>query len=753
MAVSVRPVSTQYLYTSNPPNFNGSYTIAGWCRIDSDTNTYATFFNIQNADGNVDNLATLSDGTTLELYCNGGTGGVVSGTGTNLTVGTWYYLAIIRSGSSIISYVNGTQDVSLTHVTTNRNSTTYLNLGAWTGTTDYLNGSYGGVKVWTAAISVAELNNEMYAVAPRRLDNLHLWYPMFPIASGPGVQDYGASKSDLTYPFGYTTAHSPSVSWGTLPLVILYSPVSTDLNVNVSDGATVGESLTVQHELDLIVDRAEGSTVGEAYTVTLIDQDVLAVSVLEDVTLGEVSVASLPDALALSVADGAAVGESLNVSIAAVDLHMIAVGDGFSDGTGQNFVRTSDNRLWIATWKFDTYPSGGIGGGTGQTLRMYKADQTGVPSSFTRMDSTNEPAGVTSWAVAVDNNDMIHVIWSVRSSWTPPGDLDYIRYCIFNTSSGTWGTVETIESNMNDWENGQGDEYVSIVMDGGGKPHIVYLKGDGNYPRRRVTYREKTGASWSSPTTIDDQTFGANERCWHPGIFFDTSERICVTWYKGTTEGASDNRAFIRVYSGGSWGTTHEITATTGYTGIDTIARLYIDSNNRYHFCFLNSSKQIQYRYSDDQGATWSQNSPSGGTVTGDDPAVGPGANGKVRIYAHGPFTINITYWEGDGGSASWGTRQDYITPDGYDCTVNIRQTRHFWNYPQWRDVIYWKSDYPTNTLKLGIEVDGVDSMGVDVLSIGESVSVEMGILPDLSVAVVPENSAYFVPGVKVYGA
>lgn len=384
---------------------------------------------------------------------------------------------------------------------------------------------------------------------------------------------------------------------------------------------------------------------------------------------------------------------------------MIDVGNGYTDGSMQMLVRTSDNRLWIPSWKFDYYPAGNLTGGLGMTLRMYKADQTGVPSTFTRMDSTNEPSNATQWACALDGNNVIHVLWMERTAWTPPGTLSNLKYCQFNTGTGTWGSVTTIDNAIGITnESGQGDEHCSIAIDASNVAHVVYLKHDGT--RRRVNYRNNSGGSWSDATIVDNQSMDADEWCQHPGITFDNSGNIVVTWVVGASEGDSQGHAYIRRYTG-SWGTSYDITGGTVWPGIDACLRLYLDPDGRYHICTLNSSKYIQYWYSDNNGQTWSSNHPGSGTTLGDDPVPAPGPDGTVRVYAHDSRTpVGVSYWQGAGGSASWGDQIEY-TADGegpFDCTVNVRWSQYHHRYPTILDIAYWASNYPTNELYVGVD-------------------------------------------------
>jgi len=80
-------------------------TIMAWCRIATDRNDYSTFFQTNNVDNQQFVLQTGSNGTTLSLYIYDS-----SGTGTNLTAGTWYHLALTWDGTSARAYVNGVLD-------------------------------------------------------------------------------------------------------------------------------------------------------------------------------------------------------------------------------------------------------------------------------------------------------------------------------------------------------------------------------------------------------------------------------------------------------------------------------------------------------------------------------------------------------------------------------------------------------------------------------------------------------------------
>ena len=74
-------------------------TIMAWCRIATDRNDYSTFFQVNNVDNAQFVVQTGSDGTTLGCYIYDN-----SVTGTNLTAGTWYHIALTWDGSSAHRY-------------------------------------------------------------------------------------------------------------------------------------------------------------------------------------------------------------------------------------------------------------------------------------------------------------------------------------------------------------------------------------------------------------------------------------------------------------------------------------------------------------------------------------------------------------------------------------------------------------------------------------------------------------------------
>ena len=411
---------------------------------------------------------------------------------------------------------------------------------------------------------------------------------------------------------------------------------------------------------------------------------------------------------------GIASGEAVGIPAlpGATSNYSVQVGDGYSDVSPKQLVRTTGNVLYTVAINCDSYPDF-TATGLAQTVRVHRANSTGVPSGFTRKDSANEPAGAVTVAAAIDGDNQIHIVWVARSSVS---NARYLRYAVFDTASDTWGAVATIASDLDYDDIGQGDQACALALDADGVPHVVYLgtAGSGTLANRRVYYRNRIGGSWSSATQVDSGvSYTGNQKAWHPNLAFDPAGRLLVLWLRGTFNDTADGTVYSRVYTG-SWGSTVAVSSAGGaLTSIDQSTSILITAGGRYHTAFINAStthsqKYIRYRYSDDQGATWSANDPASGLQATHNPSLG-WTGSKIRIMGHGTpdgsnHGQNLYFFEGDGGSASWGTWTQFVAGTNFDSSVNARWSQFFHHYPATLDVAYWNDNYP-NVLYTGTEV------------------------------------------------
>ena len=393
----------------------------------------------------------------------------------------------------------------------------------------------------------------------------------------------------------------------------------------------------------------------------------------------------------------------------------VQVGDGYSDVSPKQLVRTKSNYLYTIAPNCDVYPDFSSNGLT-QSIRVHKSNGVGVPSGFTRKNSAGEPTAVTGSAAAIDSSDNIHIAWVARSSSSL---ARYLRYSVFDTSTDTWGTHTTISSLLDFDDIGQGDQSVSIAIDASDKAHIVFLStnGTGTLSDRRIYYTNNVSGSWSTPLRLDsDVTYTGNQKAWHPNIAFDSSGNIITLWEKGDFNDGQNGVIYSKFYNG-SWGSSVQASAGGDniLVGIDQSTSLLVTPNGTIHTTYMlysatNSQKYIRYRYSTDSGSTWSGNNPTNQATH--NPSLG-WTGSKVRILGHGTpdgsnHGENLYYFEGDGGSASWGSWTQFVTGTNYDSSVNTRWSQFNHNYPSTFDIIYWDDAYP-NVLYAGSQIFSLD--------------------------------------------
>lgn len=181
----------------------GARTIMGWFRIVTDRNAVSTLL----VAGDRRILVTGTNGTTLRFY-----DGVSYYSGTDLTVGTWYHLTLTIADDSYgtcIAYVNGVEDINRAFAGAT-DSGSMMVLGN-NGIDQRLDGNIAHVKMWSAVLSVDEIQQEMHSVVPVRTANLDSWYPL---DLHSDMVDWSGNGNTLTAYGTLTTEDNPPVSWG-----------------------------------------------------------------------------------------------------------------------------------------------------------------------------------------------------------------------------------------------------------------------------------------------------------------------------------------------------------------------------------------------------------------------------------------------------------------------------------------------------------------------------------------------------------
>lgn len=193
------------------PAFSTSrYTLASWCYISVDRNTFQTIGEVSIAAGtNFHQLQTLVDGTTFAF--NDHTAAQIVTDGTTQAVGAWWFNAIIAGAAATTIYQMKEGAGSVTKVTSATLSESFTPdsiLIANDIFSEFLNGRLRGFKMWTAELSDAEIALEAAQFAPVRTSGLWAYYKLKDVATM--LLDSSGNGRTLTNP-------GSAGSWGFEP--------------------------------------------------------------------------------------------------------------------------------------------------------------------------------------------------------------------------------------------------------------------------------------------------------------------------------------------------------------------------------------------------------------------------------------------------------------------------------------------------------------------------------------------------------
>lgn len=180
-------------------------TIALWVKIDNARLSDNEVITVDNGAGGWSTINLDSSGTGLYGTDSGG----LSLTPTTLTVGTWYYVALVISGTSVTLYSRAAGAPSWTTVT-GSGLATFTCTDLWiSANVGWLDGAVTGFKFWTAALSQSELDQEYIYHVPSRTANLSMWYPLL----YPDTTDWSGNGQTLGGGTGATLEEGPPVPW------------------------------------------------------------------------------------------------------------------------------------------------------------------------------------------------------------------------------------------------------------------------------------------------------------------------------------------------------------------------------------------------------------------------------------------------------------------------------------------------------------------------------------------------------------
>jgi hypothetical protein len=179
-----------------------SFTLMAWFKMSVDRNDYSS-------------LLSYGTGSTKKVFQTNGTGtslvlwdGMFETAGGSLTVGTWAHAAMTYNGTTLIGYIDGAQVV--TGGSGGGNPSTQIEIfqsesGEW------FNGCAAAVKIYSAVLTAAEIQDEMRLYLPVRFTNLNSFYPLLTV--GDDQVDFSGAGLTLTVGGTLATEDGPPIPW------------------------------------------------------------------------------------------------------------------------------------------------------------------------------------------------------------------------------------------------------------------------------------------------------------------------------------------------------------------------------------------------------------------------------------------------------------------------------------------------------------------------------------------------------------
>jgi hypothetical protein len=229
------------LETTEAPDYNAAYTVCFWIRPEQIDSAFHHIFTAQANDttNNIDDLYISSGNQLVQRAYRVGAGGT-TGVGTTIVQDTWYHVAIVRESAAFLQvYLNGALDTtSATQDVTERTPATKLcfGLSTWAPANE-LNGRMAHIKVWTAALTVDEVLNEMNAIRPLRMADL---WGFWPLLVGARTLDLSGNGRTLIETGAITDADDPGIVWGAAPVYINRTPAIAGTDRLTAYGVTTG---------------------------------------------------------------------------------------------------------------------------------------------------------------------------------------------------------------------------------------------------------------------------------------------------------------------------------------------------------------------------------------------------------------------------------------------------------------------------------------------------------------------------------
>lgn len=212
MAIRIDASGDYLRRTANLPT-TSAFTACCWFYYVSTRSAYAFFISFENAVSSASAGLSIGFDTSNAFFVIVSSGSPAT-FGSNPATSAWHFVALRANGTNVKGFHRTLSGTWQTATTSSAPSFTPAVLAFGNDSyDDWVNCRLAGIKVWDAALSDAEIENEAETLRPQRFANLNLWTPGFP-GSGERTRDYSGNGRNLTEGGTLTDEDAPPIAYG-----------------------------------------------------------------------------------------------------------------------------------------------------------------------------------------------------------------------------------------------------------------------------------------------------------------------------------------------------------------------------------------------------------------------------------------------------------------------------------------------------------------------------------------------------------
>src|SRR5205085_9592944 len=196
----------------------------------------------------------------------------------------------------------------------------------------------------------------------------------------------------------------------------------------------------------------------------------------------------------------------------------VEVGPGFMAAALYGVIRTAGGRVYAFSAD-DTAERKVTGPGV---IHAYRADQVGIPTTFTEVDALHRPSATGTTHVVGAPDVRLAADGTAHMAYTDETNAT-LWYETFSTVTDTWGPRTSLATGVDvPLVAIKRETSNALVLDAKDVPHVAFAGGG------VVQYRDKVGGTWSPPVTVSSGGTPV-----HVGLAAVPDGTIDLSWLQG----------------------------------------------------------------------------------------------------------------------------------------------------------------------------------------------------------------------------